>query len=241
MASTNTLQGSVNWASSYLRFAPLTIGTGNEPAISAANLVMQTILGPPFCWRWNRAEATLSTIAQDTPKALSTFGFLEEASYTDTTGLTKQIEVRTRLANAAGAGAETGVPQRVAAQLDDNAGNITFRLLPQPDATYTINLIYQKKAPIFAALATTWAPLPDEFSYIYNQGFLAFMLLYWDNPRWAVVLPRFLNSLVGASEGLDETQKAIFLEGFISRARLIQAGSLATQAGNLGRSGLGSR
>jgi hypothetical protein len=37
------------------------IGNSLEPAITAANIVMQTILGPPFTWFWNTTEIGFTT------------------------------------------------------------------------------------------------------------------------------------------------------------------------------------
>jgi len=58
MASTNTLQRSINVASQFLRLAPLTLvgGISNEPAFSFGDYVRQLILSPPFAWRWNRSQ-----------------------------------------------------------------------------------------------------------------------------------------------------------------------------------------
>ena len=67
MASTLTLQQSVNFASIFTRLNPLT-GVGsinNEPALTIGNWVRQLLLGPPFAWRWNRQQtAFFATIGQ---------------------------------------------------------------------------------------------------------------------------------------------------------------------------------
>src|SRR5277367_5509362 len=76
MSSTINLAATVNWALPFLSYKPVNQGINNEPAISCANTVLQTILGPPFSWRWNRASLTFyieqSGINnhQDTPSAL---------------------------------------------------------------------------------------------------------------------------------------------------------------------------
>src|SRR5690348_2195682 len=81
MASTITLQSTLNWAQAFLGYAPLNIGTNNEPALSSANLILQTMLSPPFRWRWNRATTSFVTIAgtQDYVESLANVGFLEQA------------------------------------------------------------------------------------------------------------------------------------------------------------------
>jgi len=82
MAATVTLADTIAWAQPFLNWANLAIGTNNEPAMSAANLVLQTIEGPPFVWPWNRAKTTFQTIAdtQDYAVNVANYGFLETAS-----------------------------------------------------------------------------------------------------------------------------------------------------------------
>jgi len=82
MAATKTLQDSINWMKPFLNWANLTIGTNNEPAMTSANQALQTIVGPPFVWPWNRDNTFfLTTIGtQDYATAISNFGFLESAS-----------------------------------------------------------------------------------------------------------------------------------------------------------------
>lgn len=221
MASTITLANTVNWAAPHIRYAPLAISTNSyEPAVTIANVVKQTILNAPFTWRWNRGTATFNTVAntQDYSVAVSDFGFVETASVlanqSPPAPTYEVIQYRNILGQG---GTDTSRPTSIAAQLDDNAGNITFRLLPVPDAVYTVNITYQKKATLFPFTGTTstWAPIPDEYQFVYQQGFLAMTFLYWDDPRWQVEVPRFLSSLVGISEGLDDTQKNIFLQNWI--------------------------
>ena len=67
-----------------------TTGVGqnaNEPALTSANYIMQTILAPPFRWEWNRVTTTASitTVAgqSDYPVALSDYGWLEKATLVD--------------------------------------------------------------------------------------------------------------------------------------------------------------
>jgi len=54
-ASSITLLQTIEWAKRFIFQRRTNFGNFNEPAISSANIVMQTILGPPFAWQWNRA------------------------------------------------------------------------------------------------------------------------------------------------------------------------------------------
>jgi len=232
MPTTLTVQNTINWALPFIRYQPLTIGTASEPALSNANIILQTILGPPFCWRWNRAtNAATMTVAgtQDYTVALSTFGFLEKASVTDSTGVVTELELKDVLSADTGSAANRSRPNFISTQADNNAGNITFRLVPVPDAVYTLTLVYQNAAALFASTNTTWAPVPDYFSYIYNRGFLSLAYAMADDPRFQIEHTRFLASLLAASEGLSESQKNIFLGNFLATTSQSQNAQLRTQ------------
>lgn len=84
-----TLQNSIDFARPFLHYAPLTVGTANNPAIGIANLVLSIILSPPLCWPTNRSSVSFNTVLgqQDYvvfPGAgsppVSDFGFAESAS-----------------------------------------------------------------------------------------------------------------------------------------------------------------
>lgn len=82
MAATITLQETIQFVQPYLNWANLTIGTAGEPAMSAANLTLQTITSPPFLWPWNRSNVSFITVQgqQDYSLNIANYGFLEAAS-----------------------------------------------------------------------------------------------------------------------------------------------------------------
>src|SRR5947209_6605828 len=152
MANIRNLQDVLNWCAPFLKYHPLAIN-GNEPLLTSANTVLQTILGAPFCWRWNRGTATFNVTqagGQDYIQSVTDFGFVERAwTVAASGGDIKEIEFKV----SASASAEVARPSYVTAQQDDNAGNITFRLNTVPDQNYAVNVQYQKKAPLLASLA----------------------------------------------------------------------------------------
>src|SRR5579863_6144948 len=95
MASTKQIQDSMNWSQQYLYSQPLALGAANEPAITIANVVQQTMLGPPFVWRQNRGQlaAPIALVQgqQDYVTAIPTLGFVEKA-YLIVNGVAKEIE-----------------------------------------------------------------------------------------------------------------------------------------------------
>jgi len=58
--STNTILDSMEWAKKFNYDRQQGIGNYLEPAKTSANLVMQTILSPPFDWWWNAQEITFT-------------------------------------------------------------------------------------------------------------------------------------------------------------------------------------
>ena len=229
MAVTNTIQNTLNWLTAFLVQRPTT-GVGqnaNEPALTSANYIMQTIIAPPFRWEWNRKNTlgAITTIAgtSDYSVALADYGWLEKATLVDATpaGNTPpnfELEVYEILAKDG----KQNPPRKIAVLLGDNAGNITFRLFPVPDKVYTVDLQYQK-SPIFATgLTATWAPIPDKMAFLYERGMQAQMQMMYNQQLGLSNLEIFFRQLVGAAEGLSEMEKAIFLEDSLRPIRTRQ-------------------
>lgn len=304
MATTITLQGSINFATAFLGWKQLGIGTSNEPAVTSGNIILQTVNAPPFSFNFNRGSVTVNAVAgtQDYAAPAATFGFIEKASYqipaatitntaltagvatytaantfqvgdlvtiTSTTngagvfnitnqpvatasgslftvlinnpnigsagdtgtaivGTTTEIS---QMANVLGTGSEQGSPNQIAPQIDDNAGNITFRLLPVPNRSYTVTVIFQKKVPLMTNLSSTWAPIPDHYSYIYQWGFLALMQAYNYDARWAQSSQKFVAGLLAVAEGLSEENKNIFQSAWLNTITEQQVKGMTAQQG----------
>jgi hypothetical protein len=229
MASTLNLQASLAWCSPHLGYLPLTIG-GLEPALSNANIVKQTILGPPFCWRWNRAtvDFTCTAHTQDYVSAASYFGFIEKA-WVENPAATEIKELL--IENALSATKEEARIKFLAAQSDDNAGNITFRTMPISAELSSVFVLYQKKPSIMTSLASLWDPIPDELSYIYNWGFLALCSMLNDDPRFQIFNQKFIAHLLGAQQGLDEMKRQIFLGNWLEITKKAISASGTTNQG----------
>jgi hypothetical protein len=232
MASTINLMQTILWTGPYVHYQPLAIG-GPEPAISNANLIKSAMLGPPFTWPWNRNEPPAIELiqgTQDYTAALSDFGFIEKAWVNDGTE-TKEIEVKRTLSKDT----SQGRPEYVSVQLDDNAGNITFRFMPCPDQDYTFTPSYQQKATPFTSLANRWNPIPDELAYIFQPGFLAMSMLVPGDSRFPIFNDRFVSHLLGAQDGLDEMQKSIFIGNWTDVMRQVAGSQMKNQQGIGGR------
>jgi hypothetical protein len=235
LPATKLLSRTIALTQQFVRNAPLTFTGNSDPAFSNADWVRQFILAPPFAWPWNRAKAKFTCIIgqQDYSIAVATFGFIEKGVVSDPTNgdQTHELEVEVDIAE------ETvpNLPTRVSAQMDDDNGNITFRLIPPPDKAYAIELTLQNAAPTFVALTDTWAPIPDKLSYLYDQGMLAKAYEYLNDSRFPTAMQLFMRQVLAANTGLSDTQKNIFLEENINTQRDSQGQLAASQQGRQGR------
>jgi hypothetical protein len=214
MSCTINLQTSVQWCLPQLRYQPVEIA-GLEPVLSSGNMILQTILGPPFVWPFNRNDCQIvlkNDGTQDYQQGFGDFGYIEKAwvSWMTTDGNldSKELTVRDSL----GLEVAPGRPQFIARQKEDQTtGLITFRVSPAPDAAYTLNIVYQKKAYLMSSLASLWFPVPDEDSFIYNWGLLSVLALLVNDPRVTLYGQKFSSHLLGTQDGLSELQRNIFL------------------------------
>lgn len=278
-SSTNTLLRSMEFAKKLNFGRRSAIGNFLEPALTSANIIAQTMLGPPFVWRWNRVvtgfvatagqqdytlinwqsgltvEAGWLTVDDQgnsqkvtasgttgnsvpswnhskggtttdngvtwtnlgsigvTVSQNYSLGWIETTSVQDTVnGTPKWFEITNEICLASDSAQAR--PRYISAQGDDGNGAITFRLMPVPDQAYPVAITMQQKPPLFTSTGQTWAPIPDEYARIYNWGFLSLMWLFADDPRFATANQKFVAGLLTTSEGLTETQRNIFLQGW---------------------------
>lgn len=235
----NTIQNTLNWLYAFIVGRPMTGvgGTVGEPALTLANMAMQTILAAPFAWSWNRQLVqpfTCQIGVSDYIVSAPNFGWLEKATVYLSGGNPPTFELE-----ASGLLAQDGKnmrPTKIAPVYDDNQGNITFRLFANPDQAYTVTIIYQQKPPRITSLLTYWTPIPDKYAFLYERFMLAHMRGMYDIPGYLQDLNLFIRQLVGASEGLTEIQKAIFLEESI---KILVTQQNAMSAANQGRQSRG--
>lgn len=132
--------------------------------------------------------------------------------------------------------ADQSCPKYIAAQIDDNLGNVAFWLTPVPGAVYPVDIQYQKLHQPFQSLGQTWAPIPDRLFYCYGFGVLALAMMYKGDPRFQWASQKFVTSVLSYYGGLDETQKNQFLmnwEMTLSDAVSMQKGQQAVAARSL--------
>jgi hypothetical protein len=227
MASTFTLQNTINWTLSFLEQQPLEIN-GMQPALDSANLVLSTILGPPLSWPFNRSIISYATANQDYQQVgLFDFAFPEGGTVQPTnTPSAKPWEISVKMILFSDAAPAR--PQYIAPFIDDGMGNITFRFHPAPDQSYTAVIPYQKKPPTMLSMAYTWYPVPDQNYYLCQWGFLALMSLIGNDARFNEYNAKFISSILGAQGGLTDMERNIFLSNWTRVMAQLQATQLET-------------
>ncbi len=213
-SSTITLQQTVDWARTFTRLIPI-VGVGgftNEPALTICNRVIQEILAPSFNWKFNRKSApafdTVNEQQEYTLAGVTDIGWLERciAEHKESSAVVKpKIEIecvyslpKTHIIDN---------PQKIA--LDRESGPDSFvRLWPVPGTTiWTVQLEYQAKPPRKTSLTSTWAPIPDDLSYVYEQGFLAMALQHADDARAEQEYRKFQLLILRALQSKDTEQR----------------------------------
>lgn len=216
MSVTRNIQASALFSMPFLGYQPVNI-SNNEPAVTAANITKQTMLGPPFKWNWNRGgfhvdlDPTLTDWGQDYLLALPDYNFAEKIWLTDDKGKVIEIAIVQSLA----AESIQKRPSSAAINKQDDSGNVTLRLNTRPDLPYTIDGLYQRAPVLMTSLANTWSPVPDYLSYIYDWGFLGFVSLLTKDARAPIFLGKFASHLLSAQDGLTAIQRNIFLGNFL--------------------------
>ena len=234
MPSTKTIAQTLAWVGAYIVQRPTSgVISATEPGLTAANKIFGTIGAPPFRWNWNRKElqnafVTLPGVT-DYTLALSDFGYLEKATSfiaADDPPM-REIEVVQNLAQES----KQNPPQKICAFIDDGAGNITFRVLPNPDRAYQMTIIYQKAMPVVTSLGALWSPIPDKYSFLYETGMMAHMQGMYNAQLYALNMEIFFRQLLGAAEGISESERAIFLDDRLRDLRAQTVGLTGAQQG----------
>jgi hypothetical protein len=233
VALTQNVMNSVVYVQTLIKNQRLNVN-GQEPALTMSNIVLQRILGAPFIWRQNRASFSIPISAAagtDYTVSLPNLGRIETQWLTD--GNNKDMELKGAVCLAKMSAKRR--PTEVAAQYDDNQGNITFRFNSVPDQGYTAWFDYQQKARLITSWANPWGMIPDELGYIYNTGFLSLGALLVNDARFGIWERQFVGDLLGAQDGLDEQARAIFLGQWLSDIRSTTRSQGAVQGGVAGR------
>jgi hypothetical protein len=147
---------------------------------------------------------------QDYTIAAPSFSHIEHASVLDVTR-TPPNWVELKVQNDLALDSRDARPTFVGPHVEDGNGNVTFRVMPSPNAAYPVSIHVQLAAPRITSINQTWAPMPDFMQYIYSWGFLALVWAFADDARFQIANAKFTSGLLARAEGLTEEEKNIFL------------------------------
>lgn len=228
---TRNIQSSILFSLPFIGYQPANI-SNNEPALSSANIVKQTILGPPFCWPWNRGSYEIIVgYIQDYFIPATSFSHMEKVWLTDSKNKVYELTTVPSLTQ------DYAVqrPRSIAVQTQDDDG-IVVRLNAIPDDSYILNGFYQKATLLMSSLAASWAPVPDHLGHIYDWGLLAMLGMITKDVRQQLFNQKFISHLLGAQDGLTAMQRNIFIGEWMKWAGDQQRNQITTQQGIAARS-----
>lgn len=205
-----------------------------QPGLGMANNVLGTMLGPPFIWRTNRSSFQLAiTQAGGTDYSLlvADLGRIETQWLTSDAGDIFELKGAQSLARVSA----KRRPMEVAPVYDDGSGNVTLRFNAVPDRNYTAWFDYQRRAPKVTSFAQTFAPVEDEFAFLFNKGLLSEGALAVNDSRFTIWRREWVAGVLATQDGLDEQAKAIFFEQMMNQGRTAVRSQAAGQSGSAGR------
>jgi hypothetical protein len=109
-----------------------------------------------------------------------------------------------------------------------------FRLLPVPNTMYKVRLTYQKTPTLFTSPAQLWG-IPDNMETLYSNFMLWLMLDYLDDPRAARYRQLAESTLLARAEGLNETDRNMFLGNWLPLMAQEMNNRLSTGQGSQAR------
>src|SRR5215831_3629847 len=170
MSVSRNILSSALFSMPFLGYQPVDISNG-EPALGAANLVKQAMLGPPFKWPWNRGSFHIdldpdeTDWGQDYLLNIPDFNFCEKVWLTDPDGNVTEI---TNIVSSLSTESVVKRPSSASMYTQDEDGNVIFRVNTMPDKAYQIDGFYQRAPVWMTSMASRWAPIPDHLAYIYD-------------------------------------------------------------------------
>src|SRR6185437_5063486 len=132
------------------------------------------ILATPTTTSFTFAAITGQTLTSGAP-GITNFNWLESGTMTEVNSATSPQIIHSVLAvRTLQPSSTVATPTRVSVVSDDGAGTLKIRFNYASGSTpFAVNLVYQAKPILASSLAGTWAPIPDNLSYVVDQLFLA--------------------------------------------------------------------
>jgi len=233
MAMSFTVQDGITFTRAYIKQQSLYVNN-QQPALGAAQIVLNVVLGPPFSWRANRTTTVISISTAggtDYQVNVPTFGRLDTQWLVDGNGKIHQLGGEITLPKIG----TSKLPTKICPQYDDNAGNITFRFDSVPDQAYSAYLDYQQKAPLVTGAAQPLGTISDENADLFFEGMLTWASLLVNDARFPIFERQFVAHLLSRQDGLSEQAKIIFMGQWNEFIRTAQRAQSITQGAASGR------
>jgi hypothetical protein len=228
-----TVMDSIVFVETLLKNQRLSVN-GYRPGMTMANNVLGWMLAPPFIWRFNRGSFVIP-ISESQGTDYNVFwpdlGRIENQWLTDDTGAIfdlKGAQTMSKFSTSRRA-------LEVAPVYDDNQGNLTFRFNSIPAKNLYANFDYQKKPQRLTSPASTFAPFPDEYSYLFDKGMLSEGALLINDSRFEIWRKDFGLGILATQDGLDAQAKEIFMNQLLGRATTATRAQYLAQQGAQGR------
>lgn len=149
----NTLFSTINFSQPFIQYSPLNAGVGQEPAVTTASMIRNSIMTAPMTWTWNRKEDSSVTTkpgVQDYTANLTDFGFLEKASLDDGAGNIFEVKyIYNTSALSKTSTSATQRPEHLAVISQVPGVSINLRFMGVPGKAYKVTLTYQMFPPQF--------------------------------------------------------------------------------------------
>lgn len=232
MASTLTIEDGLSFCKPFIKQQSLFVNN-QQPALGAAQIIINRLLGPPCVWRFNRFNFSIAISTAggtDYNVTQPNLGVIETQWLTDGNGAVMELNGAVSLAKSGG----KKRPTTVSPQYDDNAGNLVFRFNSIPDANYTANFDAQKKAPIVTGTASPIG-ISDEFAHLFYTGLLTWAGMLVNDSRFPIWEKDFIGGLLAAQDGLNDQAKAILVGDWMNLIRTMTRTQGLAQQGNAGR------
>lgn len=101
-----------------------------------------------------------------------------------------------------------GQAEKITVVSDNGDGTLKIRLdKPADTRIFAVELIFQAQPPLKTALTDTWTPFPDQYAFVYRQGFLARAYRFINSPRAEVEYQK-LQAAIEKALGRDDAESS---------------------------------
>jgi hypothetical protein len=164
------------------------------------------ILTTPTTTSLTFTHVTSGTTTSGAP-GITDFGWLEAASMralNSTAPLPRiyQLEAVNRLTPVSA----TSQPSKLCVVTDNGDGTLKLRFdYACPTNYFVVNAVYQATASLRTLLSQFWGPFPDQYSYVFRQGFLARAYRFINSPKADVEYQK-LQVAINKALGRDDAE-----------------------------------